>query len=376
MSGGEGARGQRAPTEVFCYPVSRDSAYVPLLFRGIEARYRPVYREDGLLADAIAALTAGRPAIVHIHWEEFVLRGCASDQEATAAAQAFERSLLEVKSRGGAVFWTVHNEVPHLVGFREPFLRLRAFMAREADVVLVHNATTMEVLENQVAFDRSKAQLLPHPSYLGEFEDETALRAGLDTPGAEASGERIVQGFGWVRAQKGFGEMIAMLPPAFLSGRRAIIRISGEGVEAAAVIAEAPGRGDVVWDLRHVPDRKIPALLRSASCVVLPYARVLTSGVALVAISVGVPLVAVDIPQFRDLLAPENLPLLFQREDAEAFRRCIDRALSLSPAERRRLVEANLEVAKRFRPCTIARRLAVLYDFHRAQIPPASPSPT
>ena len=357
-----------APTEVFCYPVSRDSAYVPLLFRGIEARYRPVYREDGLLADAVAALTAGRPAIVHIHWEEFVLRACAGDREAAAGAQAFETSLLEVKRLGGAVFWTVHNELPHLVGFREPFLRLRAFLARVADVVLVHNATTLEVLEAQVAFDRSKARLLPHPSYLGEFEDEATLRAALDTPGVDTSGERIVQGFGWVRVQKGFGDMIAMLPPTFLESRRARIRISGEGVEAAAVIAEVSGRDDVVWDLRHVPDRETPALLRSASCVVLPYARVLTSGVALVAMSVGVPLVAVDIPQFRDLLAPENRLLLFPRSDAEAFRRCIDRALSLSTAERRRLVEANLDVAGQLRPHIVAGRLADLYDRRRAQI--------
>ncbi|WP_428391127.1 glycosyltransferase [Lichenicoccus sp.] len=348
------------PTHVYCYPVSRESAYVPLLFRGIEAQYCPIYRQEGFFTEAIAELAAGRRVIVHVHWEEFVLRACRTDQEAAHAAEGFERSLGEVRDRGGIIFWTVHNEVPHLIGFGEQFLRLRAYLARIADVILVHNATTTEILAAQVNLDRAKARLLPHPSYVGEFEDETALVAGLDT-----CPDRIIQGFGWVRVQKGFGEMIGMLPPSFVDSRSARIRISGEGVEAPAVIATNPGREDVVWDLRHVPNREVPALLRSACCLVLPYTRVLTSGIALVAMSVGVPLVAVDIPQFRDLLPPENHPLLFPRGDAHAFRRCIDHALSLSTAQRRRLVEANLKLARLLRPHRIAQQLAALFNAAR-----------
>ena len=342
---------------VYCYPVDRNSTYVPLLFDGIENDYRAIYRQDGSLRDAIHDLDRGRDAIVHVHWEEFVMRECRSESEADAAAAAFVAQLARIRERRGPIVWTVHNEWPHEIAYRRPFLTMRAALAQYADVILLHNAESRRALAKQVAFDEARVRMLPHPSYLGRFEDDATLQAGL----REAPSDRRIQAFGHVRRQKGLGVMIAMLPPDFLQSLGAYVRVSGRGDETETVIAEVADRVDVQWDVRHVPDAETPHLLRSAACVVLPYERILTSGVALLAMSVGALVVAVDFPQLRELLAPESARFLYPPGDAEAFRRIVDDVFALSSEERRKMLDANLSVARELRPRAIARRVAAIY---------------
>jgi glycosyltransferase involved in cell wall biosynthesis len=345
------------PVPVYCWPVSRASAYVPLLFAGITDRYEPRYREDASLDDALAARHAGRRAIVHVHWEEFVLRDCTTDAAADAAADAFAERIAALRARATPIVWTVHNELPHEIRFHHAFLRMRAMLADAADVILVHNAASIDVLARQVTLHRAKVVTLDHPSYLGRMEDDGALRAGRETPP-----QHWVQGFGWIRRQKGFGAMIDALPLAFLQERGLAIRISGAGDEAAAVLAERAARTDVVWDVRHVPDAEVPSLLRAATCVVLPYERVLTSGVALLAMSVGAMIVGVDIPQFRDVLPPASQRFLYAAGDGADLRRTIVAVRALLPSERRAIVDEHLRIAERVRPEIIAGRLAAIYD--------------
>ena len=343
--------------KVYCYPVDRNSTYVPLLFDGIEDAYERVYLQDGSLRDAVGDLEAGRDVIVHIHWEEFVLRECRSEAEADAAGAAFAREIAAIRESGGAIVWTVHNELPHEISYHRQFLAMRGALARCANAILLHDAASRDVLARQVALDTSRVYQLPHPSYLGRHEDEATLRAQLHEPP-----ERRIQAFGWIRLQKGFGQMIGMLSADFLQSRGAHVRISGRGgVEAAAVIAQQAERTDVHWDIRHVPDAEIPSLLRSAACVVLPYERVLTSGVALLAMSVGAMIVAVDFPQLRELLPLTSHRYLYPQGDAQAFRRIVDDVFALAPEERRIVLEANLAVARELRPTEIARRLAAIY---------------
>lgn len=344
-------------TNVYCYPVSRNSTYVPLLFEGIEDRYRRVYREDGTLENAIADIDAGGDVIVHVHWEEFVLRDCRSEEEADHETARFSQQIVAICERNGPIVWTIHNELPHVIPFHRQFVAMRRLLATCADAILVHNATSIDVLAAQVDVDRTKVRILPHPSYLGRFEDEATLRAGPAGPP-----ERRIQGFGWIRLQKGFTEMIDMLPPHFLRSLGATIRISGDDAEAAAVIAERPQRTDVVWDVRHVPDSDVPRLLRSAACVVLPYERVLTSGVALLAMSVGAMLVAVDIPQMRELLPARSRRFLYPRGNAEAFRRAVADVFALSAEERRAVILENLAVARIVHPRNVAQQLAAIYE--------------
>ena len=349
--------GAGGPTKVYCYPVTSDSAYVPLLFRGTDERYVPVYRDDATVADAVDDLQRGLPVILHVHWEEFVFRGCRSNASADDALCSLEQLLRLFRAGGGRIVWTVHNEMPHVVRWERQFLRARGLLAELSDAVLVHDIPSIERLAAQIDLARERVWVLPHPSYLDEYEGGAALRAGL---GHRPTG--VVQCFGWIRRQKGFGDLIAMLGRDYLAARRLRIRVSGAGVELGAVKAQNPDRDDVIWDVRHVPDAEVPALLRAATCVVLPYRRVLTSGAALVAMSVGAPLVAVDDPAFRDLLPASSQELLYPSGNGLALKAIIDRLHAMKPPERASLIDANLAIARGRHPRRVSKALADIYD--------------
>jgi len=349
------------PIDVYCYPVSRTSTYVPLLFVDIEDRYRCRYREDGTLQTAIERHDAGHDVIVHVHWEEFVLRECESQARADAQTATFLRDIAAVAQRGVPIVWTVHNELPHVIAYHRQFLAMRAWLASHADAILFHDQTSRSVVSEQVAFDGSRAYVVPHPSYVDRYESQAELAAGLARPH-----DAFIACFGWIRLQKGYSEMIEMLPREFLDSLGARIRISGDDAQAGAVRAQTLARTDVIWDVRHVPSAEVPSLLRAAACVVLPYERVLTSGVALLAMSVGAMIVAVDIPQMRELLPMQSVGYLYPRTDAAALRSVIRSVFALSRERRAAIVAANLEVARARRPAVVARRLAEIYDRVRA----------
>ena len=99
--------------------------------------------------------------------------------------------------------------------------------------------------------------------------------------------------------------------------------------------------------LGYVPEPDVPALFRSAALCVLPYATMTgMSGVAILAATHGVPMIASAIPSFRSL-EREGMQLRFfewpeSRSLADELR-----ALLRAPDERRRLALANLAYVRR-----------------------------
>jgi glycosyltransferase involved in cell wall biosynthesis len=343
--------------KVFIYPVSTKSIYVPLTLRGVEDRYQYLLGAAGTIDQAIDHAKSHKQALLHVQWEEFLFKESRSPEDADAAFARFEEKLRIFAALGGRTVLTIHNELPHKIRFHHHFLRARQAAADASQAIIVHSSTAARVLSGQIKVNEAKIRLLPHPSYIGHYEEEDVARQGLGTPS-----NGTILGFGAMRPQKGFARLVKMLPAAFLYEIGARLRISGEGRHAPKIRESCGDRSDVFWDIRYVPGAEVASLIRSAACVALVYERFLTSGVAHLVISVGGLYVAPDVPQHRELLPPINHRFLFREGDAADFRRAIRIATTLSAVERRLAMEANFEAALGLRPETIATRLAALYD--------------
>jgi glycosyltransferase involved in cell wall biosynthesis len=208
-----------------------------------------------------------------------------------------------LRARGTRVVWTAHNAGGHET--RHPQLEAwfwQAFTRRLDGVISLSEAGLREVWQAFPALAGVPSFVVPHGHYRSAYPPpvpRAEARAALDLP-AEAP---VILHFGVLRPYKNvphlidtFGTMVrqreaergdAAAPVLVVAGRpetEAVARAVQEAAEAAQAAS-----ADVRLRLGFVPDADVPPLFAAADLVALPYAEILNSGTALLALSFDRP---------------------------------------------------------------------------------------
>lgn len=113
----------------------------------------------------------------------------------------------------------------------------------------------------------------------------------------------------------------------------------------------------------YVPEEHIAQLFRSATLLVLPYSSAAgSSGVAHLACEYSLPIVAADLPEFRDMAAAEGLAICFY--EAGNTNRFADALISVlqHPEWQREMTERNFAAALRMTMPIVVRQYLRLFD--------------
>jgi glycosyltransferase involved in cell wall biosynthesis len=73
----------------------------------------------------------------------------------------------------------------------------------------------------------------------------------------------------------------------------------------------------IILDINYVSDSKRELYFKAADAMVLPYEIIFQSGVLLMAMSYGLPVVASDIPPFKEVIEHNKNGLLFESLNAK-----------------------------------------------------------
>jgi glycosyltransferase involved in cell wall biosynthesis len=206
---------------------------------------------------------------------------------------------------------TAHYVLPPQPSRRQLAGARRAFGAMDA--VIAHSEHGARRLRDLVGLDPDRIRVIHHGAfdYLTRLPEERPLPSELE--GAEGP---VILFFGLLRPYKGIDTLLE----AFRRLDGAELWIAGNPRMDLAPLhrlaAEAPGR--VRFLTRFVEDAEIPALMRRADVVVLPYRDAEHSGVLYAALAFGKPLVLSAVGGFPEV-AEQGAVRLVPPEDPVAL---------------------------------------------------------
>lgn len=261
--------------------------------------------------------------------------------------------------RGHPRVVTLHYPLPR-PGERRKLAAERRYLDR-FDAVVVHTEQAGRRLREEVGIAPARVEVIPH----GPLDYLTALPAERPLPPELADAEGpVILFFGLLRPYKGIDTLLE----AFAEVEGAELWIAGmprmplEPLEALA--ARAPGR--VRFLPRFVSDPEIPALLRRADVLALPYREIEQSGVLYAGLAFGKPMVLGDVGGFAEFGRRHDAVRLVPPGDAGALARALSELVA-DPAERERLAAATrAAVAGSDGWDAIAARTIALYERLRA----------
>jgi beta-1,4-mannosyltransferase len=368
------ANGSEQPVLLAYNPVARVNTYSALLYsrlwhHGIAPL--PVLSFADLEA-LLPLLSAGTRIMLHLQWTSDVLREAQTEAEAQDRAGEFVGLLDAFLAAGGRLVWTVHNGLPHDCRFPRIEAGIEQAVADRARFVHVLNRGTIDAVAEWFTIEPAKAVSIPHPHYLGSFPDFVPRDQARYDLGLLP--DEIVYAFvGAIRPYKGLDLLLDSFD-AVRGGagpaRRLLVAGNASGdPHTQDVLDRCLLHPQVVLRPDWVPDGEMQYYLRAADLAVLPYTRSLNSGVLLLALSFGLPVVAPDTPATAEIVTAE-VARTFRPDDRAALTRALAAADELlTPAAR----DAALRIAQRYDPRDIAEQFAALArrvaaDWPRSQV--------
>lgn len=369
------AQGSERPVLMAYHPVARLNPYSALLYarlwdHGIAPVSLARFSDLGAL---LPVLSAGTRVILHLQWTSDVLRQAGSEAEAKDLTGQFIAGLDEFIAAGGRLTWTVHNVLPHDCRFPEAEAALQQAVADRARLIHILSRGTLDAVAGWFTIEPEKTVHVPHPHYLGSYPDVVPRDQARYDLGLLPD-EIVYTLVGALQPYKGMERLLDAFDAVRAhGGRPRRLLVAGKAAEdprTRQLLDRCLLHPHVVLRPVAIPDGEMQYYLRAADIAVLPYDRGLNSGVLLLALSFGLPVVAPENLVTGEITTPGAVRT-FRPDDPGGLTKALAAADDLLTPEAR---EEALRIARRYDPGEIAEQFASALDDRVAADWPAAPA--
>jgi beta-1,4-mannosyltransferase len=239
--------------------------------------------------------------ILHCHWPEYVLYDNWFPGALGRLSLLFLRFFF-YRLKGVKIVWTAHDFAPHECRHNSLLRFYRRWFPKLVDGVFYLSERTLEPLKENFPLDsKTHLKLARHGDYLAAYP-HSAEKAQCRRLLKIDDDAEVFCFCGLIRPYKNV--------PLLMREFRKI-----ENPKAALVIAGCPSPADqwpeleslsradarVKTDFSYIKEEDMQRYVRAGDLVVLPFRRIYNSGSALLALSMGRPVLLPDIPVFQEL---------------------------------------------------------------------------
>lgn len=365
--------GHERPVLMAYNPVARVNTYSSLMYsrlwqHGIAPL--PLIRFTDIDVLLPLLVYQGIRVVLHMQWTSEILRHAETEADAKEKANEFIGLLDRFLGAGGRLTWTVHNVLPHDCRFPHIEATLQQAVADRAWLIHVLNSGTLDATAEWFTIPPKKSVHIPHPHYVGSYPDIVSRDQARYDLGLLP--DEVVYAFvGAIKPYKGLEQLLDAFDTVREDGRPRRLLVAGlpdDEPDTQKLLDRCLLHPYVELRPYLIPDGELQYYLRAADVAVLPYQRSLNSGVLMLALSFGLPVVAPDIPATAEILT-EDVARTFRPGDQGSLASALASADELvTPAAR----EAARRIALKFDPGELAEQFAALIGQVAADWPLAS----
>ena len=190
---------------------------------------------------------------------------------------------------------------------------------RLANYIIVHNQYSYQALLNGIYIqDKNKVHVIKHGGYMDHIDTPVSKPEAREKLGLDVNGKYLLF-FGQIKDVKGLDvllEAMASVPKDIQ------LIIAGKPWKADfsiydKIIEDKGLSNRIIKMIRFIEDAERELLFYAADVNVLPYRVIYQSGVLLMAMSHGLPVIASDLPANQEIIQDGENGLLFQSEDTK-----------------------------------------------------------
>jgi glycosyltransferase involved in cell wall biosynthesis len=234
--------------------------------------------------------------------------------------------------RGARIVLTVHDLLPHDTAeqYKHLYRRLYASM----DALICHSAHIKTRLEQEFGLAPEAITIIPHGPFfydLPQTDSTVGSTAALRQLGLEPD-QQMVLWQGIIFPYKGVDLLLEAWKHVEEQSPNLVLVVLGNGDPILTASLEDHARRlalqRVRFHFRFCSVEDLVAAYRAALTVIYPYRAITTSGALATGLALGKPIIAANLPVFRELLTHESNALLVDPTDPEALAAAITRLAS------------------------------------------------
>jgi glycosyltransferase involved in cell wall biosynthesis len=235
-----------------------------------------------------------------------------------AAAWTLWSSLLQLFPRRAKFVLTVHDPSPHLGG--DTVIRRRTEWATQrirltANALLVHGVDCVRQMKAILPLRFNHVHSVEH-GILGDM-----------IPQVQGLKKVSFLFFGRIQTYKGLGVLIEAAQILQAKNLEFEVRIAGKGQDLEQYREYICSSSTFILEDRYIPAQDIPLLFSQSCAVVMPYLEATQSGVAALAISAKIPLIASAVGSIPEVITTEENGLLVPPNDPAALANAMERVI-------------------------------------------------